>query len=175
VEEVEVSLAFRWGARAADVADRLEADGLRALFLLTTDELREQDDLVRRLVAAGHTVGLAVTGDDPEDCLAQAQEGAALLAHIARCSLQILSADGLDQAGRQVLADAGCALWSADAAGEASSARATVLRALLSSRVNRVELSCSEEGFALAVSLLRTFTSENYQLVPALAPSLQGG
>ena len=98
--EAEVLLALRWGEQAAELARLLEERNARALFLFTVEELQEQDDAVRRLTAAGHTIGLALTGEDIETCTAQLKEGRRLLGAIARYYALVVSAGALDGGGR---------------------------------------------------------------------------
>ena len=83
----EVLLALRWGEQGAEMAALLEGRGERALILFPWDSLRENDDAVRRAAAAGHTVGLLLTGETAEECAAQGLEGRRLLAEIDRKSV----------------------------------------------------------------------------------------
>lgn len=172
-EQPVVYLAFRWGERTEDAARQLENRGLRALFLLTPEQIAGQDDLVRRLVGAGHTVGLNLTGETPEDCLAQAEEGRRLLAEVARCAPSIVCADGLDQAGRQELTGAGYALWQPTSRGEDARSAEDLLRRLTAARPNYVDVTCDATGLSLMTAALRTLSGEDYRLRQALAPALQ--
>ena len=70
----ELYLALLWGDDGEECVRLAEGRGLRALFLFTPEQLREQDDLVRRLVGAGHTIGLSLEGEDVEACMDQAAE-----------------------------------------------------------------------------------------------------
>lgn len=171
--EAQVYLAFRWGERAADMADRLEGSGQRALFLFTVEELETQDDLVRRLTAAGHTIGLALTGSSADSCLAQAEAGRGMLGHMARCAVQIVSADSLDEEGRQALSSAGYVLWSANVQGDRAASGQALLQAVRSSRINYVELTCGERGYTVLSAALRSLTGSGYRLDQAVAPVLQ--
>ena len=98
--QAELYLALRWGEGAEDCARLLEGRGQRALFLFAPEELEAHDDLVRRLVGAGHTVGLALAGSELENCLEQLEEGRRLLAAIARYPALVAAAPDLDKAGR---------------------------------------------------------------------------
>ena len=62
----ELYLAFRCGTEGEECARLVEGRELRALFLFTPEQLEEQDGLVRRLVGAGHTVGLLLEGENAE-------------------------------------------------------------------------------------------------------------
>ena len=90
------------------------------LFLFRPEELPGQGDLVRRVVGAGHTAGLKLSGEDVDSCLAQAEKGRALLAAAARYNALVVSAPNLDAKGREALEEAGCAVWEATAWGKRS-------------------------------------------------------
>ncbi len=62
----ELFLALRSGTAAQDCAQLLENQDQRALFLFTCEDLLTGGDLVRRIVGAGHTVGLALMGNSLE-------------------------------------------------------------------------------------------------------------
>lgn len=166
----EFYLAFRWGEQGADIARLLEDRGERALFLFTCDELRTQDDAVRRLIGAGHTVGATLTGDAGEDCRDEAGEARRLLAAIARYPLLVVSADNLDGDGREALAEAGFALWTPVSRGEDYASGSALVRGLDPERVNLVELSCDSGGLSFARGTLQAMDGENcraYQFTPA--------
>ena len=168
----ELFLACRWGAEARDCAQLLENRGRRALFLFAPEEIGEQDDLIRCLVGAGHTVGLTLDGDGPEDCLAQAEEGRRLLAAAARCHVLVVSAPGLDQAGRERLSQAGYVVWTATALGEDFSSGSALVRGLNTRRVNYVEVACTAGGAAFLRGALNAMEEENCQIYQGTAPAL---
>lgn len=166
----ELYLAFRWGEQGADTAKLLEDRGERALFLFTCDELRTQDDAVRRLVGAGHTVGAALTGESEADCRGEAEEARSLLAAVARYPLLVVSAGNLDEDGQAALGEAGFVLWSPVSRGEDYASGAALVRALDPERVNLVELSCGAGGLAFARGTLQAMDEGNcrvYQFTPA--------
>lgn len=168
----ELYLAFRCGDEGEECARALENQGLRSLFLFAPEELAERDGLVRRLVGAGHTVGLFLTGETAEDCLAQGSEGAALLAAIARYPALVVSAPGLDGAGREALRDAGYAVWSAGVRGEGYPSGSALVRKLSPDRVSRVELGCGPGGAAFLRSALAAMEEEGCQVYQPTAPAL---
>ena len=171
----ELYLALRWGAEAEDCARLLEGRGLRALFLFSPGEAQAQDGLIRRLVGAGHTVGLALSGEDGPACLAQAEEGRAALAAAARYNALIAGADALDKEGREALAQAGCALWAPTVRGGDHSSGAALVRGLDPRRVNRVELSCGPGGAAFLRAALNAMEEEACQIYLPTAPALSPG
>ena len=170
--EAEVLLALRWGERVGEFARLLEDRGERALFLFTVEQLREQDDTVRRLVAAGHTVGLALTGEDAEMCMTQLEEGRRLLGSIARYYALVVSADALGGEGLEALRQEGCAVWSHDVRGEDYRSGRALVEALGSRSVSRVELECGEGSTAFLRAVLDAMDGENCTLRQVTAPLL---
>lgn len=168
----ELYLAFRWGEQADEAAGLMEGRGERALFLFTPAQLRENDDLVRRLVGAGHTVGLVLTGADGADCLAQAEEGRRLLAQVAWCGARVVSAPDLDGDGREALEQAGFVLWGATSRGEDYSSGASLVGALDPRQVNFVELECGEGSLGFLRGALSAMDEENCRVYQATAPAL---
>ena len=162
--QAEVLLALRWGEQAETLARLLENRGARALFLFAAPELREQDDAARRLIAAGHTVGLALTGEDAETCAAQLEEGRRLLAEIARYHVLVVSADALDNKGREALREKGCAVWSADFRGESYRSGAALVGALAPRSASGVELECGAGSAAFLRSILDAMDADNCTL-----------
>ncbi|MBD5119008.1 MAG: hypothetical protein HDT37_07855 [Clostridiales bacterium] len=168
----ELYLAFRCGTEGEECARLVEGRELRALFLFTPEQLEEQDGLVRRLVGAGHTVGLLLEGENVEDCLAQGAEGAALLAAIARYPALVASAPSLDEPGREELAKAGWALWGADVLAEDYPSGSALVRGLSPQRMNYVELDCGSGGAAFLREVLSTMGEEECQAYQPTAPAL---
>ena len=170
--EAEVLLALRWGEQGDDLAGVLEERGERALFLFTAVELREQDDAARRLIAAGHTVGLTLTGEDVETCAVQLEEGRRLLGSIARYHVLVVSAAALDGEGREALREKGCAVWLPDLRGEDYSDGQALVKALASQSVNGVELECGAGSMAFLRSVLSAMDGESCTLRQVTAPLL---
>ena len=171
--QAEVLLALRWGENGEELARLLEERGARALFLFTAPELREQDDAVRRLTAAGHTVGLVLTGKDAGTCAAQLKEGRRLLAEIARYYALVVSADGLGDKDRKTLCqEEGCAVWSPGFRGENYHSGASLVEALTPQSANGVELECGAGSTAFLRALLDAMDEENCWLRQVTAPLL---
>ncbi len=167
-----VYLALLWGDAVEDVADQLEALGQYALFLLTPQQLREQDDLVRRLVGAGHSIGLDLTGTTASQCIQQAQEGSRLLAEIACCPIYIVRAAALEESQRIQLSQEGWAVWSATQLWEDASSSYQLLSQLSYSQENYVEAVCSSGNLSSLSSAFGSLTGSNYQLLQTTAPAL---
>ena len=162
--QAEVLLALRWGEQAVELARILENRDERVLFLFTVGELREQDDAARRLIAAGHTVGLVLTGEDAETCAAQLEEGRRLLAEIARYYALVVSADALDDGGREALRQEGCAVWSPEFREEDYRSGAALVEALDPRLANAVELDCGAGSTAFLRALLAAMDRESCTL-----------
>lgn len=168
----ELFLACRWGGETAECAQLLEGRSHRGLFLFTCEELEKQDGLVRRLVGAGHTVGLVLTGENAADCLYQAERGRSLLSAAARYNALVVSADSLDEPGREELVQAGYVVWSATVHGTEYSSGSALVRGLSVRRVNYVEVDCGKGATALLRGMLNAMEDENCQLYQATAPAL---
>ncbi len=71
----EILLAVVDASTMAGALDTLAQESLPAAFFLTADELAANGDLVRRIAAAGHTIGITVApGEDAAEGLALANE-----------------------------------------------------------------------------------------------------
>lgn len=66
VEPATVYLAFSGDAVSKTTLELLEAYSVRAAFFLTAEQFTLQTDLVRSIYAAGHTVGLTVSGPETD-------------------------------------------------------------------------------------------------------------
>lgn len=170
--EAEVLLALRWGEQGEQLARLLEGRGERALFLFTVQELRGQDNGLRRLIAAGHTVGLALTGEDFETCEAQLEEGRRLLGLIARYHVLVVSADALNSSGREDLREKGCAVWSPDLRGEDYRTGELLVKALAPRSAIGVELECGAGSTAFLREALDAMDEESCTLRQVTAPLL---
>ena len=168
----ELFLALRAGPSARECAQLLESRDQRALFLFTLRDLEDDPGLARRLAGAGHTLGLALASDRPEDCLAEARRGRDLLAAAARYNALVASAPGLDGAGREALARAGYVVWSATALGEDAPSGGALVRRLDPRKVNFVEISCSTGNASFLRAALSAMEEENCRVYQATAPAL---
>lgn len=166
-----VYLALRGGDQIGRVANLLEDHVQRGLFLLTADEMARQDDVVRRLVGAGHIVGLALTGSTAEECAAQLERGRKLLADIARTALTVVCAAEAEAEVQAQLADMGYALWKPTLNAETVEAD-RLLNALDGENPNYVELSCDQSGLNLLRENLPELAGDGYRLRQAVAPVL---
>ena len=171
-ESAELYLALRWGEQGAQAARILEDRGLRGLFLFAPEELAGQGGAVRRLVGAGHTIGLDLTGTDTEACLEQVARGRALLADAVRCDTAIVSAAGADREVRAALREAGYVLWSPTVLGGRYASGEALSYGLDPDRVNYVELTCGEGSAAFLRAALDAMEDAGCTVYQPTAPSL---
>jgi len=167
----EVYLAFRGSGRLEEMAQLLETHVQRGLFLLTLEEMAAQDHTVRRLVGAGHLVGLALTGSTLEECTAELEQGRRLLADIARSALTIICAPQVDAEIQEELEIRGYALWQPTLNTEGMAVN-ELLRALEDAAVNYVEVACDLFGMNLMNGNLPSLAGRGYRLRQAVAPAL---
>lgn len=167
-----VYTAFVGAERADEMAQMLEDHNQRGLFLLTVDEMGQLDDLVRRLVGAGHMVGLNVIGSDTASCLSQVAEGRRLMAAIARCQLTILRAADAEESLCLLLEQQGCALWQAGLTAEEMDSGSELLSRLSNDAPNYLEIVGSGRAMTLMNDVMETLAGTEYRLRQAVAPLL---
>ena len=91
---------------------------------------------------------------------------------IARYYALVVSADGLDDQGREVLRQEGCAVWSPDFRGENYRSGALLVEALNPQWANWVELECGAGSTAFLRAVLAAMDEERCYLRQATAPLL---
>lgn len=153
-EDVRVYLAVDASEADGDLTALFPSE-VRVLFLFTPASLVDQAALVRKAVAAGHSIGLIVGGGEAS-ALAALEEGNALLAHIARTRTHIVSApDALTGA----LTEQGWLCWKTNVSGATATALLTNLDACRS--VGKLTLPPSASIITQVVSQIR---SDRYDL-----------
>ncbi len=120
---------------------------IRALFLYTPDSLAARAGEVRRAVAAGHAVGLVVTGT-AEEARQQLARGNELLGHIARINTHIVSAPAELVGGLEA---EGWVCWQSNVSGSDIMGSLDAKRA-----VGYVNAPLSPAGAGQLLSALRT-------------------
>ena len=123
---IRVYLAVDASQAENDLTARFPA-GVQVLFLFTPDSLVAQSALVRKAVAAGHSIGLIIEGPQ-EDALAELERGNQLLSHIARLRTHIVAAPN---ALAPTLRANGWICWQSNVAGNTA---ATLLANLATRR-----------------------------------------
>lgn len=101
-------LPLQTGEAAGEILDTLDQYGYHAVFFLSPDFLAEHSDLVRRMLGSGHSVGLALDGQDADTVLAQLEEGRQLLADTVHAYTYMVCAD---PAVTEALEQTGCLCW----------------------------------------------------------------
>jgi len=115
---IRISFAFRCQTTEGidAILDIFQGTDVKGLFFLHPDQLTQMDDQVRRLLAQGHRIGFTVDGPDLESCLAQAETGNRLLAHIARTKTDFLLVAGEDTLA-EPLSGSGWVCWKGNING----------------------------------------------------------
>lgn len=106
----QLCLGFRCetGEGLERILDRLERENLRGIFFVSTQVLTGQDDLVRRIVGSGHSIGLLPQGETAQASRLQMAQANRLLGHVARtAATAALVPDGQ----RQSLEQEGWVCW----------------------------------------------------------------
>jgi len=108
--KAQVCLAFRCetGEGLEQILNRLDEDGCKGIFFVAPELLLQQDNLVRRVIGSGHSLGLLAGGDTSEESLRQMKQDNAVLKHIARTAATAVLAPS-DQ--REALAAENWACW----------------------------------------------------------------
>lgn len=165
---VRVSLSFlcSGGGDSTALLDRVELEGLTALFLLRPEDLAGNEALVRRMVGAGHAVGLAVSGA-PAEVEAQLAEGNRLLSLIAHMNTRTVFLE--DGGSASTLEEAGWSVWTGNVqaapTGSASAYSAALLRSVDAKRSTaRLLLDDSTLTATALTPLLRGLREEKYSI-----------
>ena len=105
-----VRLCFRAAAAAEDTAallDLLDGGGARATFYFSAEQLEQQRDLVRRLAATGHAIGLAADGSRETDIAGQLRLANETLWRTAGTKTRLCVLENGGDAARQAAEEAG--------------------------------------------------------------------
>ena len=175
--DVRTYLTFR--ADRTDGLDtllgQLEQNGMKALFFFPAAELADYDAAVRKVLCAGHQVGLLTDGATTAEVIAQAEEGGRLLAGIAHLSTNTVLAPGLTGDDMLVELDAAgllCLRPDAEALPDGRTAYAqtgAVLGQVEQYRYQVILLSdTSAAGAALMGQVLPALVRDNYDVRPVL-------
>ena len=110
---VTVALAFRHtdGTGLADILDTLAQNNLSALFLLPPDDIGDNAALIRRMVGAGHSVGLSVAGGPAADAVQLLSEGNRLLELAAHMNTRTVLVENGDDDTIEALEADGWSAW----------------------------------------------------------------
>ena len=108
-----MALAFRHtdGTGLADILDTLAQNNLSALFLLPPDDIGDNAALIRRMVGAGHSVGLSVAGGPAADAVQLLSEGNRLLELAAHMNTRTVLVENGDDDTIEALEADGWSAW----------------------------------------------------------------
>lgn len=122
-----VRLCFRAGEaeQTAALLDLLDADGARGTFYFTAEQLGQQRDLVRRMAATGHAVGLAADGSRETDVAEQLRLANETLWRTAGIKTRLCVLENGTDAGRQSAEAAGYCCLTPDVDWEETGLRTT--------------------------------------------------
>lgn len=83
---VQICLAFRCetGEGLARILDELDGRNSKGIFFFTPEQIVQQDDLVRRVVGSGHSLGVLAQGSTVEENRSILFRANEMLSHVAR-------------------------------------------------------------------------------------------
>ena len=138
--DIRVHLGLTGLADAEPVLDSLADYGMRATFFVTGEEIRENADLVRRILCQGHKLGIDLAREE------RPEEAFELLFAAARRSTLLVSGGDAPQ---------GCVrcIYDMDAAEEELSIYSLRTGAIYGGRRFAVHLDCGEDGELLSAFL----------------------
>lgn len=159
---VPTYLAFRCDSAdgLASILDTLRAKSVYALFFVTPDLLEQEDNLIRRMLGSGHSVGILAQGGTQEETARLLEEGARLLEELAYTRTVLAYVPKAHQAG---LEGSGWIFWKetlnltpSDTVGSRYFASSTLKR--LSGRTRSTYLTM--EGGSNAARVLSTLLDQ---------------
>ena len=112
-QHVTVALAFRHtdGTGLTGILDTLAQYNLSALFFLPPDAIGDNAALIRRMVGAGHALGLSVAGGPASDAVELLSEGNRLLELAAHMNTHTMLVENEDSDTIAVLESDGWSAW----------------------------------------------------------------
>lgn len=134
-ENVRVYLAFDGCPTdsTAAILDKLDEYGYKAAFFFSPDRLDGADDLIRRIIGSGHTIGLSGdTGNSAQALLDVFEEGNRKLKEIACYKTRIVCVPEAASEQYQILTSNGycCWNWSVNAVYEGAGSSRTAINVI---------------------------------------------
>lgn len=174
----QMYLAFRCrtGEGLSRILTLLELENCKGIFFFDQNLLREQDDLVRRVIGSGHSIGLLAeetTAEETRQLLARSNE---ILGHVARtgATAALVPADQ-----RQVLKEDGWVCWRETVNGlprenERAAVYANRLIKAIGTRSRRVYLTLDDSKTTADVlpALFQKMEQEQYTIITPLETRL---
>ena len=179
---VRTYLAFRVDQTDGLISllNRLEYYQISAIFFFPAGDLSQYDEAVRRVLCAGHGVGLAVSGTTAEEMSANAAEGNRVLRQIAySTTYTVLIPDGVDADTKAALGDSGLLVWEPDVDavpdGQAVSARAERIMEQVERYKAEVNIlsDCSSAASTLMAWVMPSLVEDQYDLRLAVETEIQ--
>lgn len=175
--QTQVYLAVRCesGEALSEILDTLEQKNVHSMFFFSPKSLTEQDDLVRRVVGSGHSIGLLAEGDSTDESRRLLTQGNQTLTHIARTAATAALVPA-DQRG--ALEEDGWACWQETTSGlprenERGAAYAQrILRAMGTRRTVRLTVDDSGRTAQLLPALLEQLDPQAYRVLLPLETRL---
>ncbi len=171
---VRVYLAFRCdsGEGLESILNSLDRHQVRGLFLFTPEQLLARDDLVRRVVGQGHTIGILAEESTQETL----ERGNQLLGHIARTAATVALVPEGQRAG---LEDQGWICWNQTAdgrprQGERSAAYVQRVARMLDGRSRTIYLTMDDGAVTASAlnAMLDEFEQREFTVVTPLESRL---
>ena len=133
-----VRLCFRAGEpeQTAALLDLLDGSGARATFYFSTEQLESQRDLVRRLAATGHAIGLTADGAGEADAAEQLRLANEALWRTAGVKTRLCLLENGTDAGRQSAEAAGYRCLTPDVDWMETGLRTTSAASSLLKKIN---------------------------------------
>lgn len=144
--------------------------GVHALLLFTPDSLPDQSSLIRRAVAAGHSVGILLDGSlDGAAALAELDRANDLLSHIARVKTRTVALSSPSSSLEEALRDDGWVLWRPNLRGPLDP---NALQATLGTRPALFRVDLSATRAPLIPQVVSALRREGYSLQRPLETEL---
>ena len=180
-QRIYLMMDFADAANLAAALDTFAQYGSQATFLLTAQQIREEGDLVRRLVAQGHAVAVAPRSTTQEELVEELAEANAALWQAACIKTRLVYLTAAQSSLRSAAAQMGYLTCTADVDSSeiplSTTSRATNLYSRLSGRSGDsvcVYLGAADENLVGLASLLRRLDNGDCPVL-AYRETLNGG
>ena len=157
------------GTRLEEILDALDRRSVYAVFFFSPQELEEYGDMIRRIAATGHQVGLVASWVTAEECQRQLDAGNRVLAQLARLNTRMVLLDGAE-ALRGDLGELGWLCWQSNVDGRSNGRSASRLTSAVMQGVGNKSASArvwmDDEGNSSAAlpQILRRLQEEGYEI-----------
>ena len=174
----QICLGFRCetGEGLEQILDRLDRESVRGIFFVDSEVLTARDDLIRRIVGSGHSIGLLAEEESASAGGRKLGQANRMLAHVARTAA---TAALVPDAQRQTLEQEGWVCWQQTVNGlprenERSAAYAQRIVRAIGSRRGVVSITLDDSA-AIAEALpvlLQQLKQEEYVFITPLETRL---